>query len=154
MVINTKQPKAQTNSTANRSFQTANRWGRCMHALSHIRINFLPTHSIICYSCTDMSMETTAWKITAISEEPVLLKDGMLFINRAKEQQFWVNKAYFSFVLRYFLYILSLLCLGLQSPSTPSTFRIKPRISFLLEEKTHSDRQQHFVNCLEFSVHC
>lgn len=43
--------------------------------LSQITINFLPTHSIICYSCTDKSMEMTSQKIMGILEEPTLLKD-------------------------------------------------------------------------------
>lgn len=44
--------------------------------LSQITINFLPTHSIISYSCIDKSMETASQKkITGILEEPTLLKD-------------------------------------------------------------------------------
>lgn len=42
--------------------------------LSQITINFLPTHSIISYSCTDKSMEATSQKMSVL-EEPTLFKD-------------------------------------------------------------------------------
>lgn len=43
MVINTKQSNAHTNSTANHSFQTANRWGQNIHAFKS-NYNQLPPH--------------------------------------------------------------------------------------------------------------
>lgn len=65
--------------------------------LSQITINFLPTHSIISYSCIEKSMETASQKkITGILEEPTLLKDETLFINQEKAKE---NKLIFPFHL-------------------------------------------------------
>lgn len=54
--------------------------------LSQITINFLPTHSIISYSCIDKSMEGTSQKTMGLLEEPTLFK------NQKRERASWFLK--------------------------------------------------------------
>lgn len=48
---------------------------KAFRLLSQITINFLPTHSIISYSCIDKSMEATSQKFMGLLEESTLFKD-------------------------------------------------------------------------------
>lgn len=98
--------------------------------LRQITINFLPTHSIICHSCIDKSMETTSQKIMGILEKLTLLKDetprtdqgvwrGLLEFKKQKNPKF----IFLSHLFQIFPFILLFICYSspqLQSPSVPS----------------------------------
>lgn len=137
-MINTKQPEAQTNSTANHSFQTTSRRGQNMHAFkSHC--NQLPPHPF--YYLVFMHPQEHGNHFTKKSglswKNLQCLKRKRHLKAKEKEKGFWINETSFPFGFQMLPFTLSSFYLLQATPPSGPTVSIKPRICFL---HTHTQK--------------